>query len=39
MGGTKGMQGQQSTLRSQSRESVSQALDSKRQTIAVTHPR
>ena len=36
---TKGNAGQQSTRRTQSRESVSQALERMRQFIAVTHPR
>ena len=37
--GTKGNAGQQSTYRTQSRTSVSQALERIRQAIAVTHPR
>ena len=37
--GTKGNAGQQSTHRTQSRTSVSQALERIRQAIAVTHPR
>jgi RNA-directed DNA polymerase len=37
--GTKGNAGQQSTRRTQSRISVSQALERIRQRLAVTHPR
>jgi hypothetical protein len=37
--GTKGNAGQQSTRRTLSRACVSQALDRKRQIVAVTHPR
>ena len=37
--GTKGNAGQQSTRRTQSRVSVSQALERIRQSVAVTHPR
>ena len=37
--GTKGNAGQQSTRRTQSRVSVSQALERIRQRFAVTHPR
>ena len=37
--GTKGNAGQQSTCRTQSRISVSQALDRIRKAFAVTHPR
>jgi hypothetical protein len=37
--GTKGNAGQQSTSRTQSRTSVSQALERIRQRFAVTHPR
>ena len=37
--GTKGNAGQQSTRRTQSRESVSQALERIRQAFAVIHPR
>src|SRR5262249_4374021 len=37
--GTKGNAGQQSTCRTQSRTSVSQALERIRQAFAVTHPR
>jgi hypothetical protein len=37
--GTKGNAGQQSTYRTQSRTSVSQALERIRQAIAVTYPR
>ena len=37
--GTKGNAGQQSTRRTQSRVSVSQALERIRQFLAVTHPR
>jgi RNA-directed DNA polymerase len=37
--GTKGNAGQQSTRRTQSRISVSQALERIRQVFAVTHPR
>jgi len=37
--GTKGNAGQQSTYRTQSRTSVSQALERIRKVFAVTHPR
>ena len=37
--GTKGNASQQSTCRTQSRVSVSQALERIRQAVAVTHPR